>query len=626
MSFNKIFVFLLAVNSIVSGCSVSKRNEGTSSAVILSPDGEISMHLSANQNGSLMYSVVYNNSSVIEPSRLGLLINGEAIGQNVSLGKVEKYSGDETYPTRGIHSIATNKYKAARIKINSSKNPFVLDVRVFNDGVAFRYVVNKTGASVVEKDSTTFVIPAGSTIWSQSNNKHYEGRYTKKTPEQFKRDELIGPPATIILPGNKAYMAITEGGLTDFAGMSLIADGKRGFIANLTGVANKTGTVETPWRIIEIGKDLNTLVNCDIISNVSPAYDKKLFPEGPNTDWVKPGRSVWSWLAVKRSVTLENMKAFSDLAASLGFEYNLVDEGWGRWKDGDRDHWALMKELVDYSAKKGVKIWIWKAYPNRAGIDGIQTAEQRGEFFKKCRAIGVVGVKIDFFDQEPQSIIKYYQDALRDAAEHKLMVNFHGANKPTGETRTWPNEMSREAIRGLENRPPWAPANTVLPFTRYLAGHADYTPIHFGDRMGEVTWAHHIASMAIFTTPFLCVGADPQSIIDNPAREMIKSLPPTWDETRVLPQSKIGELAIYARRKGDTWFLAAMNGEDKAKSITVDLSAFLKTGSYNISSVKDDKNKQAGAELEEARVVSPSVLTINLNPSGGYVGRINPEH
>jgi alpha-glucosidase len=183
--------------------------------------------------------------------------------------------------------------------------------------------------------------------------------------------------------------------------------------------------------------------------------------------------------------------------------------------------------------------------------------------------------------------------------------------------------MTREAIRGMENRPPWALANTILPFTRYLAGHADYTPVHFGDRLGEVTWAHHVASMTIFTTPFLCVGADPQSILDNPTAEMIKSIPTTWDETVVLPQSAIGELAIYARRKGDTWHLAAMNGTKQAKTLSVDLSSFLKKGSYNLAAIKDDKDKQANAVLESKKVTANSSLTIMLNPTGGYVGRFS---
>ena len=157
--------------------------------------------------------------------------------------------------------------------------------------------------------------------------------------------------------------------------------------------------------------------------------------------------------------------------------------------------------------------------------------------------------------------------------------------------------MTREAIRGMENRPPWAESNTTLPFTRYLVGGADYTPIHFGNRMGEVSWAHHVASAVIFTSPFLCYGADPQSILDNPAKEMIQSIPTTWDETLVLPQSTIGELAIYARRKGSTWFVAAMNGEHVSKTINVDLS-FLKKGNYELHLIKDEKDKQAAVLLE----------------------------
>jgi alpha-glucosidase len=200
------------------------------------------------------------------------------------------------------------------------------------------------------------------------------------------------------------------------------------------------------------------------------------------------------------------------------------------------------------------------------------------------------------------------------------MMDFHGSNKPTGESRTWPNEMSREAVRGMENRPPWAQSNTILPFTRYLAGHADYTPIHFGDRMGEVSWAHHVASMIVFTSPFLCLGADPQSILDNPCKEMIQSIPTVWDETIVLPQSKIGELAIYARRKGSDWFVAAMNGTAEAKTITVDLS-FLK-GNYKVSLIKDDKDKQDNVIVGNSTVSGNSKMEIVLNSNGGYVARL----
>lgn len=189
------------------------------------------------------------------------------------------------------------------------------------------------------------------------------------------------------------------------------------------------------------------------------------------------------------------------------------------------------------------------------------------------------------------------------------MMDFHGANKPTGENRTWPNELTREVVRGLENQPPWAPGNTTLPFTRYLAGPADYTPMHFGARMGEVTWAHHVATMAIFTSPLMCIGADPQSILDNLCKEMIQSIPVTWDETIVLPQSKIGNLVIYARRKGATWFVAALNGINQAQAILVNLS-FLKTGNYALNSLNDDPLKQANVRVENTSSTTRSQLPL----------------
>jgi alpha-glucosidase len=553
---------------------------------------------------------------------MGLVINGYVFGEELAIATMQRYKMNETYPYRGVHNKAVNKCNGGKIFMRSYF-PFCIEVRVFNDGVAFRYITNSKGAAGVEKDLTEFVLPAGSIIWSQPNIKYYEGKYSKKLIDTVQSGELMGPPVTIELPANAGYAAITEGGLSNFAGISLLANGNRGLVANLSSNVHRLAQMESPWRIIEIGKDLNSLVNCDIIGNVSPAYDSKLFPQGYNTDWIKPGRSVWSWLAKPRSVTLENMKHFSDLAAQLGFEYNLVDEGWSNWKDSanGKDCWDMMKEVVDYAATKGVKIWVWKAYPDRKGIPGIKDSLQRKIFFKKCKDLGIAGLKVDFFDNESQEIIQFYQAALHDAAEYHLMMNFHGANKPTGESKTWPNEMTREAIRGMENRPPWAQSNTILPFTRYLAGPADYTPMHFGDRSGEVSWAHHVASMIVFTSPFLCVGADPQSILDNPCREMIQSIPPVWDETIVLPQSKIGELVLYARRNGTTWFLAAMNGTNEVRTINVDL--FFLKGNFLFTSIKDDKDKQDNVLVNNSKLSGSSKLTIVLNANGGYVGRFS---
>src|SRR5436305_5626034 len=342
--------------------------------------------------------------------------------------------------------------------------------------------------------------------------------------------------------------------------MGFQADGQRGFNARLGHAlpvshpfdlrygkeeakrlsvpAAISGTITTPWRVVMIGQDLNRLVNCDIISNVSPPPDKKYFPAGVNTEWVKPGRCVWKYLDGGES-TFDGMKEFSRLAGMLGFEYNMVEGFWQKWPE------AQMRELVDYSRQQRVGLWFWKHSRD------LRTPEARRNFFSLLERIGVVGAKIDFFDHEAKEIIDVYQALLREAAEHKIMVEFHGANKPAGESRTWPNEMSREAIRGLEYRGMNLRSvhNTTLAFTRVLAGHADYTPVHFGERRRETSWVHQIATAIVFTSPLMIYGAHPKHILENPAADLIKRIPSTWDETRVLAPSEIGELAVFARRR-----------------------------------------------------------------------------
>ena len=217
--------------------------------------------------------------------------------------------------------------------------------------------------------------------------------------------------------------------------------------------------------------------------------------------------------------------------------------------------------------------------------------------------------------------MELYDTLLAAAAERHLLVNFHGANKPTGESRTWPNELTREGVRGMESsRTDRARHDVILPFTRFLAGHADYTPMHFGDRRRDTTWAHQIASAAIFTSPLLTYAAHPKSILDNPAVDVIKSIPAVWDETRVLPPSAIGEVAALARRKGTTWFVAVMAGVD-AKSLKVDLS-FLGPGEYKASLVRDDPENPAAVVLDTAVLNRAASLDVRMRPGGGFVARL----
>lgn len=568
--------------------------------------------------GKPEYAIVRNGRPVLDPAAVGLVINGEQVSGGKSIQVLSRTTTNETYPTRGIHSIAHNNYNAIRLDVNAVI-PYSLEVRVFNDGVAFRYIVPNAHNAVIHRELTQFNIPAGSIIWSQDNITTYEGNYQQQKIEEVKPGQIAGPPLTLKLPGATGYASITEAGLIDFAGMSLLAEGNNRFKANLTGDTYKTGLIQTPWRVILIGGNLNQLVNSDVISNVSPPYDPDLFPKGYATDWIKPGKSVWSWLAGNGEVTFENMKRFTDWAAALGFDYNLVDEGWARWRDGDRDSWAMMKELVDYAKKSKVKIWAWKAYPDRAGVPGIKDSTARIAFFKRCQEIGIAGLKIDFFDTESQEVIKFYQAALKDAAKFHLMLNFHGANKPTGEARTWPNEMSREGVMGLENNTSWAKHNTTLLFTRFLAGHADYTPLSFTDNVKGTTVTHQVATVAAFNSPLMCLGVDPEQLLKSEVKTMVQQIPVVWDETIVLPQSEIGKLVLIVKRKGSDWFLVALNGEKPTK-FSIDLS-FLGSGTYQSMGLKDQLVDPEKPILTKGRYSHKSMLKITLTAGGGLISR-----
>ena len=362
--------------------------------------------------------------------------------------------------------------------------------------------------------------------------------------------------------------------------------------------------------MILAGPDLNTLVNSDIISNLSAPPDPALFPQGLDMPWLKPGRAVWRYLDGGEN-TFEGIKDFSDLAGKLGFEYQVVEGLWRRWTDDQ------LRDLVSYSRERKVGILLW------VHSRDIQGRDARRALFQRLHGFGVAGVKIDFLDHEAKEVIDLYQAILRDAAEFQLLVDFHGANKPAGESRTWPNEMTREGVYGLEHRAQtWARHNTTIPFTRYLAGHGDYTPVVFGDRRRETSWPHQLATAAIFTSPLLVYGANPKSLLENPAAELIKALPSTWDETIVLPGSAIGELAAFARRKGDEWFIAVLNGPEP-RNLRVNLK-FLGPRSYNAMLVRDDPDNAASERIEHGSFDRQGSLAITLRGGAGFIGRLVP--
>src|SRR5438034_887500 len=321
---------------------------------IASPNGSVEFELRHAVGPRLSYGVTFRNQRVIEPSPLGIVVDGVDLGQGVEAGTVESYYGNERYPWRGVHAEAINRFKGARIAVRhtASATDYLVEVRVFDDGIGFRCVVPGEGSRVPD-EATAFVLPARATVWYHDLRGHYEGTHTKKDITEAAAGDWAAPPLTVKLPDAAGYAAITEAAVINYSGMVLQADGQGGFrarlghappasypftlrygeaeAARLAQPAAIAGTITTPWRVVMIGPDLNALVNCDIVPNLSPPPEPRLFPKGLHTDWIKPGRAVWKYLDGGGENTLETMKEFSRLAGELGFEYNLVEGFWQRW-------------------------------------------------------------------------------------------------------------------------------------------------------------------------------------------------------------------------------------------------------------------------------------------------------
>lgn len=602
---------------IISSASYAQGN-----IALFSPSKEVLLNVDCN-GGKMYYNVNYQHTEIVSPSQMVWEVDGKQLGTNVAMLKTSKAKAFKTsYPLMGNHSMGHNTYKEMTVDVTEADGAtYQMDLRAYNTGVAFRYRYRTGHTPVKVNDHTDFTLPTGAVCWMQNNVKCYEAAYRRHEAGRLHENTMAGPPVTLKY-ADGIYASITEGNLANFGGMSFQITSPNNLRTRLEGETLLTGDIATPWRIIMTG-DLNSLVNNDIVTDVNPPLSPVF--KG-NLNWIKPGNCVWSWLA-GYEVTLENMKRFTDWAAELGIPYNLVDEGWSHWEDkaNGRDCWDMVKELVDYSARKGVKILLWKAYPDRKGIEGIQTPERRQKFFRKCKELGIVGLKIDFFDNESQTVTKYYAETIEEAAKYELMINFHGSNKPTGLNRTFPNEVAREGIMGLEFGQSWADQDNVTPFTRFVAGHADYTPTTFS-MMGNTTEAHQVAVGAIFLCPLRCYGGRPEDFVHHPARDILLNIPTTWDETQVLPPSEIGDCAVYLHRKGKDWYIAALTDQPK-KNISVPLT-FLGKGEYECTQVTDNpatNNGKGCSVLVENGYTAKRVMTFNMEQGGGFIARFIPQ-
>lgn len=598
---------LLAVGTAVMALGSASAKTVT----ISSPNGSVAAAVS-DDDGVIKYTVSLDGREVLAPSSLGIQSDGIAFGRDATLGEPDVRSVKESYRLFGVKSRAINNARIATIPVTTKGQGYSLDVHVADDGVGVRLRLPAQQGRKVEADLSTWRFPGNPTVWSAIWRPDYEGEFRESSLNRLGSESYQVPLTARV---GDAYVTISEAALKDYGDLVVkAAEGGvlMGYLPNDPEGWVTNSEVVQPWRVTIVARDLTGLVNTTLVQNLNPQPE----PAMRDADWIRPGRASWHWMAVG-APKFDDQEQWIDWTKALGYEYYLVDEGWSDWKD----RWGSLESVSQYARKRGVKLWLW-VHSNE-----VKESDAREAFFARAAALGIAGVKVDFPPPTNRWWSNWYHDTARDAAAHKLLIDFHGATKPTGMERTWPNELTREGVRGHEyhitryQRVLEPQNDTILPFTRYVVGHGDYTPTVFDPReLQGNSWAHELAQAIIFTSPFLCMGGHPADYLSNPARDILMTLPAVWDETRVLPGSEPGKLAGFARRSGDQWFIGILNGADPA-SLEVPLD-FLGSGKWKATRLGDVGGKADAWDRNEGTVDARTIFHLSLPSRGGFVARI----
>lgn len=635
----------------ISGCLLLLA--GCSSGTMTAPAGKLSAEVFITENGSLAYTVSYNGRIVCDTSSMGVTIDGSDTFEEVSIRLAASCERDESYPVRGVHDLARDHAREYVWQVTHRPTGYVytLETRLYDDGFAYRFILPGQGVRHIGGEAAVWRLPADSRVWFAERNSAwklltYAGEWTSAPASELATVSSQGPVQTMPLLYETAdglHLMVTEAALYEYSGMRLRAGRDGSLRADFT---EKEGfdlrdTVTTPWRVLIVAGDLDRLVNTDIVTNLNPAPDPELFSD---TSWIRPGRSLWSWWSGidGRYMTVEGERAVIDLTAEMGYEYSTLDEGW----EDLADKWATLREMADYAAEKGVGLFVWRHWEKLN--DPAEDYLQMRSFMDSVAGCGVKGLKINFMNGEGLRQVRFTTAVLENAARCRLLINFHGCQKPSGEIRTYPNELTREGVRGMElNRitanylarmhaaetpvtdRPYVPGNenqnipashnAALPFTRCVTGPADYTPIGFS-MPGDVLPAQQLACAYLIPSPLMTLAENPFYLFREkrlrPALEFLRELPVCWNETVVLPQSRVGSLAALARRNGEMWYLAIATAEAAQETFKLD---FLAKGNYTMVLLEEDG--KGGFRRTERPVAAEDLLPLDLPRNGGAVAR-----
>ncbi|MDE7085996.1 MAG: glycoside hydrolase family 97 protein [Prevotella sp.] len=597
---------------------------------VLSPDGRLALTVSVEQ-GIATYSVAYDGRQLLLPSRLGLTTSDDNWASGVTLqglSKVRQRSDSYTNIHGKARKVTCRWNEAVATLQGSNGKPLKVELRVYNDGVAFRYVLDEAAARRFTDEQTAWTMPEGARRWLQKFVTSYEGDFPMQ--QGAAQQGAWNYPALFETDGK--FVLLTEANLSPMYCATHLDNGaepntyKVSYPFEWEGRGQGDvcpvwdGAWKSPWRIAIVGQ-LADVVASTLVDNVSDA------PARGRRDWVKPGRAAWVYWAYNHGTKdFQICKQYVDLAVEMGWEYVLFDWEWDAMTNGGK-----LEDAVAYARSKGVMPWLWynsggeHTYVRATPLDRMLTHENRMEEFAWLKRIGIVGVKVDFFESDKQNIINYYLGILEDAEKMQMMVNFHGCTVPRGWSRTYPHLMSQEAVYGAEqyNNAPYmtsngARINCLLPYTRNVVGPMDYTPVAFTNSQHphETSWVHELALSVAFESGVQHWADRPAGFLNLPAeaKAHMQEVPVVWDETRLL-DGYPGEYVVMARRSGKTWYVAVLNGTKQPIDIAVRLP--LPKGKYRVTTFTDGK-QQEQMDIRQTTIDNGTLATsVKCLPQGG---------
>ncbi|MBF4465009.1 glycoside hydrolase family 97 protein [Flavobacterium sp. LC2016-12] len=619
---------------------------------VASPNGELKIAITLRDK--IYYSIAAGNEELATKNHLGLVLKNETLGLNPKLagsktGKVNEVI-KPAIPLK--FSTVANVYNYLLLNF---KGGYSVEFRAFDEGVAYRFITAKRGEIEILNEDFTVNFPTNYLLHLQqagSFKTSYEEEYSHINASDWKSSDKMST-LPVLADSKKQYkILISESDLSDYPGMFLKGtgsgvvstfpkapldfgpDGDRSLkiLKEADYIAKTTGTRHFPWRYFVITKNDKQLIENTMTLKLAPKSQVQ------DPSWIKPGQASWEWwngatpygpdVNFVSGYNLNTYKYFIDFASKFGIEYIIMDEGWAK---STEDPYSPnpnvdVQELIRYGKEKKVGIVLWLTW---------LTVEKNMELFKTFKEWGVAGVKIDFMDRSDQVMVNYYEKVAKEAAKYQILVDFHGAFKPAGLEYKYPNLISYEGVRGMEQMGGCKPDNSVyLPFMRNAVGPMDYTPGAMISMQPEVYRSERPNSASIGTRAyqlalFVVFESGLQMLADNPTNyyrekectEFITSVPTTWDETVAL-EAQAGQYAIVAKRKGSKWFIGGItNNAEKERNFKLNLN-FLKAGkSYKVTSFEDGIN--AGYQAMDYRkknftIKSNESIEVKMVKNGGW--------